>query len=589
MSRIPHSLPVKKPKIEPGRQSVSGGAGGGAPVVELSRFRADLGRGRRLRRADALLATADPHRAIRALPGDEFYYVLQEQGLPEAADLLAHGSPAQVQAALDFALWDRDQLDPAATDSWLEAMVEAPVETIGEWGKGLDIELLALLVRRRTRIYDLSLEEAPDEAEGELWPTPDRLFVLDLLGDDDQRAVTMRLLDALYRADHEWVRRVLVGTRGDLDAELEEQAYRWRSGRMADLGFEEYYAALEVYREIDPGSVHLGHELAQPAPQEDEAAGGAYLRFPTALAERLSEATPFARAVAGIGDKGELAGVQAALYTLSNRVLAADRVTPGDQEAVTASLQRMAGTLDLAVELLARGSTEEAVRAVRTVPLLRLHQLGASLTAKLRKLAVALVKQSPYASLRPALDLYEDEDREVIDACRRARPLFPRRLDDPDAGGGGASGERPFASLADIQRASAALERAAAAITLLHGLGVAPATLAPEALPALGLDEASLPGLDAGVLARTILAGALIDEEVRWPPPAGSPGRDQELNKYLKDVARDPAALKAAEARMMAAALAAWPRPPAPEGARAVAARWVAGVLAGLPRLRSKP
>jgi hypothetical protein len=383
------------------------------------------------------------------------------------------------------------------------------------------------------------------------------------------------------------VRRVLVGTRGDLDAELEEQAYRWRSGRMADLGFEEYYAALEVYREIDPASVRLGDEPAQPAPPEDDA-GGAYLRFPTALAERLSEATPFARAVAGITDKAELAGVQAALYTLSNRVLAADRVTPGDQEAVAASLQRMAGTLDLAVELLGRGSTDEAVRAVRTVPLLRLHQLGSSLVAKLRKLAVALVKQSPYAPLRPRVDLFEDEDREVIAACRRTRPLFPRRLDDPQGGATGlpgTTGERPFASLADIQKVGAALERAAAAVTMLHGLGVTAATLAPEELPALGLSESELPALDAGALARTVLARGLLEPGVRWPVTPLAPARERELNQHLKDLQRDPGALRAAEERMMAAALATWPRPPAPDAARAVAVRWVTGVVTDLPRV----
>jgi hypothetical protein len=43
-----------------------------ANVVELSRFRADLSRGRRVRRADALLSATDPRKAVRALPGDAF-------------------------------------------------------------------------------------------------------------------------------------------------------------------------------------------------------------------------------------------------------------------------------------------------------------------------------------------------------------------------------------------------------------------------------------------------------------------------------------------------------------------------------------
>ena len=132
------------------------------------------------------------------------------------------------------------------------------------WAKGLDIELLALLLRKRTRVYDVSLEEPPEEPEGTFWPTPDRLFILDLLGDEDQQRVTLGLLEALYRSDHQWTRRVLVGTRGDLDSELEEHAFRWRSGRMADLGFPDYYEALEVYREIDPATRATGRAARPP-------------------------------------------------------------------------------------------------------------------------------------------------------------------------------------------------------------------------------------------------------------------------------------------------------------------------------------
>ena len=56
-----------------------------------------------------------------------------------------------------------------------------------------------------------------------------------------------------------------MGARAESDAELEEMAYRWRQARMADLGFADYYEALEVYRELDPASVQLG-DAAAPAP-----------------------------------------------------------------------------------------------------------------------------------------------------------------------------------------------------------------------------------------------------------------------------------------------------------------------------------
>jgi hypothetical protein len=550
-----------------------------ANVVELSRFRADLSRGRRVRRADALLSTADPRQAIRALPGDEFYYVLHELGFPDAADIMVHGTPEQVQSALDFALWDRDQLDLAATQAWLEAMVSAPLATVAGWAKGLDIELLALLLRKRARVYDVSLEEPPEEPEGTFWPTPDRLFILDLLGDEDQRRVTLGLLEALYRSDHQWTRRVLVGTRGDLDSELEEHAFRWRSGRMADLGFPDYYEALEVYREIDPASVQLGE---QPAPRvlplSDQADPG-YLRMPSALAERLTESAPFARAVAGISDRQQLANLQAALVALANRVLAADRISPGDDDAASEALARTSATLDLAVEFLSRGSADQAVQAVRTVPLQRLFQLGTSLVGKVRQLAVALLRRTPYARMTPALQLFEDEDAQVLAACSHARPLFPRRLDQPPA-----AGERPFASLADLQLATAALERAGAALTLLFGLGWRPETLQPPAAAALGVGDVAQ--IDAGTLARTSLARALLD----LPASGGALGDldRKQLEESLKP-ARDSAEQRQLFLeRSKGILLAAWPGSPSvavSAAAHAVATRWAQQLLEGEPVL----
>ena len=152
-------------------------------VIPLSPFRAELGRARRLRRADALLAERDVESAVRALPGDELYYVLHELGHEDAGPLLAAATPEQLQVVLDFAVWQRDRIDPDALAEWLEAMAHAPPERIGRWLAGLDVELVALLLRRGARIHSLTQDgEPPDEPEGTFWPTPDNLFVLDVVG-----------------------------------------------------------------------------------------------------------------------------------------------------------------------------------------------------------------------------------------------------------------------------------------------------------------------------------------------------------------------------------------------------------------------
>jgi Family of unknown function (DUF6178) len=497
-------------------------------VIALSRYRAQLGRGRKLRRAEALLAGPDPERAIRALPGDEFYYVINELGLRDASDILFLARAEQVQAALDFALWERDQILPERLGEWLEAIAEAPYETIGAWVKGLDIELVALLLRKTGRIYDLTQEEAPDEPEGTFYPTPDTFFLLDVTGTPPQRdadadaapdsaapdsaapppsaGAVIRILDSLYRADQNLARRILVGARAELDAELEELAYRWREGRMEDLGFSDYYEALEVYRELDPATVRIGETepgKARVRPLGARQDMDAPARAPAALVDSMSRgASPFSRAVQALTSPDEIAELHFALVALTNRVLAADRITPGDDKAVAATLERMLATLDLGVEVLSRGQPAREVEAVRTVPLTRLFRLGVSLIGKVKRLAITLRRKGPFAPT--GRDLSETEEAPVLEAVSRHRPAFAGILDDPPSGV-----DRPFRTLADLARATAVIESAAAAQAMLLGLGITPEVLAPGSplLEGTGTDDASV---DAALLARTALVRALL-------------------------------------------------------------------------------
>ena len=555
-------------------------------VVALSHYRARLGRGRRLRRADALLEAPDLGAAVRALPGDELYYVLHEIGLNDGADILARATSEQLAVVLDFGIWNRDQIDDGALGQWLEAIAAAPIERIGRWVTGLDTELIGLIIRRGARIYDLTQEGAPEEPEGTFFPTPDGFFVLDVLGEraeeegpDPGRALA-QIIDALYRTDKDAARRLLVGARAEMDAELGETAYRWRQARMADLGFADYHEALEVYRELDPASVRIGESPARARPVLDQTSAGdpAALRMPTTLAERLSDAegSPFARAAQRLTAGDEVDDLRFALVTLTNRALAADRVSPGDDEAVATVLDRLVATLDLAIERLAQGDDDRGAAALRTIPLARLFRLGVSLAGKVKRLAVTLRREGPFGAR--GFELAETDDATVLEAVTRLRPMFPRVLDDPPAGG-----ERPFRRLADLARAAAAIEQAAAAQAMVRALGVARADVDPEtaALDGTGLDAAAL---DMGLLARTALVGRLLAVTDGWRPLT-----PDEVKAFEAKLKGKPPKLPAALARNAHAVLAAAAPPPLASAAEAVAARWIASLAPLEPVLVRTP
>ncbi|HTB58605.1 MAG TPA: DUF6178 family protein [Polyangia bacterium] len=566
-------------------------------VVALSQYRARLGRGRKLRRADALMEAPDLEAAVRALPGDELYYVLHEIGLAEGADILARATSEQLAIMLDFAVWERDQINPAAYGEWLAAIAAAPFERIGRWMRGIDSELLGLILRRGADIYDLSHGDAPEEPQGTFYPTPDGFFVLDVRvspvvddGPDPAKAL-IGIVDALYRTDHEFARHMIVGAIGELDAELEESAFRWRQARMADLGFADYYEALEVYRELDPASVRIGDAPARARTIVDARPDGAALRVPTALAERMgdTDGSAFSRAAQKLTAGDELDDLRFALVALTNRVLAADRIAPGEDQAVAEVLDRLVATLDLALERLAQGDDERGAAALRTIPLARLFRLGVSLCGKVKRLALTLRREGPFGAR--AFDLAESDDATILEAVTRLRPMFPRLLDDPPS-----AGERPFRHLVDLARAAAAIEQAAAAQAMVRGLGVTPEDVAPggPALAGTAMDEA---GLDLATLARTALVARLLDgaETKRAARPARfrplAPDQVKAFEALSKGVrakgngSRLPSAIeKNARAILTAAA-------PQPLGAaaEAVAARWLATLAPLEPVLVSAP
>src|SRR5262249_2699769 len=155
-------------------------------------------------------------------------------------------------------------------------------EKVGQVFSGLDAELRALILQRQVIVYDTTQNEGPDEDNDEpIMPTPDRFFLLELKGDDNAQRLIMTLVEDLYRADPDLARHTIMTARSEPSAELEEMSYRWRSGRLADLGYVDFYEALDLFRPLTPDQVQIG-EGSQDRPLDEEPA-----HLPVVVAEEV--------------------------------------------------------------------------------------------------------------------------------------------------------------------------------------------------------------------------------------------------------------------------------------------------------------
>lgn len=496
----------------------------------LDRLRAQLAGPRGYRRIDALLSSDDAAGAIAALTPSEVFELVHEVGFEDAADLIHLATPEQIQGCVDLDGWNKDQLELAPLAPWLSAVLDAGFEKFGEVWARLDAELRALIFQRQVKIYDRTLEEAPPEdSEAAIYETSDSFFLLELTGDDDSQRLVMRIVEDLYRADAGLARHTIMAARSELPSDLEETSYRWRAGRLADMGYVDFYDALELFRPLDPSQVRIGEDT-QVRSFGDEP------HLPLAVIEQVIGRSFLARALAAFTEPGEAERIETGLLVLVNKVLAAGRAKPGQPEVVQRGALYATSTLSLGLETVARGDVERATAALASVGMERLFRVGYTVSQKLARLAQALAPRSVTAG-SPA--------RELVAALCSPRPLFARIADDPPA-----SGVRPFESTADLRRAGAILTELTVRIALVEGLGVDIVATAQAPEPRPSLDDHI-----RTALARVVIGGEFGGAALSQLELTALRDRGMALGR-LTDVAR-AAGHAAIHARLGAAQLAA--------------------------------
>ncbi|MGE5183806.1 MAG: DUF6178 family protein [Acidobacteriota bacterium] len=466
------------------------------PSAPLARLRAQLAGPRGYRKIDALLSADDAQAAVAQLSPNEVFELVHEVGFEDAQPLIELATPEQIQGCFDLDGWNKDQLEVPTLKPWLAALAEAGFEKLGEvWGR-LDSELRALIVKRSATVYDVSLgEEPPDETEEPILSTPDRYFLLVLHGDDDTNRLLQQVVEDLYRADPELARHTIMSARSETETELEEMSYRWRSGRLADLGYVDFYEALDLFRPLTADQVHVGEGSQDRAIDEDEP-----VRLPLAIAEEVVGRNFLARAMAGIDDTIEAERLERALTVLVNKVLAAGRAKPGQPEVVRRGALYATATLSLGLETVARGDLGRARDALASVALGRLFRVGYTLGVSLAKLAAALAPRAETAG-SPA--------RELVAGLCSPRPLLSRAIEEPPM-----PGMRPLESQADLRRASEILAGLTVRIALVEGLGVDVLAMAQAPQPRPELDDHVRTALARAIVAGELRGDALTQAEL---------------------------------------------------------------------------
>ncbi len=316
---------------------------------ELTRMRLDIGGavGASVL-LDRLLSPTRAEAIIRSLPVEDLYRAIMRIGLEDCIELLPMISPEQFRALLDFDAWPDDRPDISRIDPWMRTLMQSGVEILTEKFMGLDDALINWVVREHVHVDVIEDPDSFVPPEGDTITTQDNRMCLSFRGRGDGELPIKVLLDWLMRVQPEYCYNLLVFSAAALDSHLEEEAYRWRSGRMADLGFVDPIEALGLYTAPRRGEIAAIREQAPQASPGDA----------PWLSPIVSADSRLHQALAALDERTRAAVTEELAY-VCNTALSADRVALWDTPATLRVMERVRAGLALGLDALGDGPEDD--------------------------------------------------------------------------------------------------------------------------------------------------------------------------------------------------------------------------------------
>lgn len=419
-------------------------------VITLTRFRADLARSLS-RRADKLIESPNLREQVQALEPLEAYFIVKEVGLESALPILRAATADQLQAFVDLDCWQGDTPDPIELDAWLSAFAADGMEALAAAFTSLDEELQVWFLAETLEIHEAheGSEPPPETPAGaRRFNTPDRMFVVDNKPAYEGELDPLFLVDALYRHDNDEAYRFMVAARWELMSTLLEEAHRFRSGRVEDMGFPPR----------DEAVVLFSAPPAQPRPPRI-AVHDSTQTLPALYAAPLLDRSLLSRALGGIANEQLVGQLERDFLHLVNLAVVAFGESPREVSHITEITTRVRDTVSLGLETLAGADANDADLAgyVTAWSLTDLFRHGYQQITPLQKRANTLVRDPVFTAWFQKIETEADDyaqdkrDRAFVRALLKTPPTFAGT--DPTKPHAG----RAFASRAEVDEATARL------------------------------------------------------------------------------------------------------------------------------------
>jgi hypothetical protein len=319
-------------------------------------------------RSEFLMLLDNPESVVQSMPETEFCVTVRATGMSEAPSLLAMATPDQIQTCFDLDCWDGADLSQERLIEWWTTLVEAGEGAMRQALQAVDPELLVLVARAVVEVRII----AKDETAPEGWFTIDGSVHFGPRERVDPGFLN-ELLVQMFHEDPARYWQLVYGLLFELQAECEEDALRWRTGRLADLGFPELDQAMRVYRRLEP----------EDAPAWEIGAHSEAL-VPTHPLPRKVAGTLLGEALAKLSPQ-RASDVLGYVLSVSNAIAVADGLSLSASESIPKAVEKTVRGIDRALRELAQLRGVPVHEVLETTLPLDLFRIGATLDPDLRR------------------------------------------------------------------------------------------------------------------------------------------------------------------------------------------------------------
>ncbi|MGD9818086.1 MAG: DUF6178 family protein [Desulfomonilaceae bacterium] len=298
-------------------------------------------------REDLIDSISRPSEIIRRISEEEMFFTIKDLGEENAKKLITLTTSRQLLYLLDIDLWTRNDLNLTSISKWFQILVSIGDEKILQFVQVCDPELLCSILNKtitvKSRNPDVDLTEQLDF----LPPfTLDNNFFIDfkIHGIEDY---VKDFLDCIFRYDSNYYFKIVQSLAIGWLPEYEDNAYKWRSARLADHGFPDFDEALNIYSLLNPSLIRDSGDPSSDFRDIYEPENTKYLRYPIAV---LGSTNLFERILAKLEDMNLRDRINLELVNVANKVMVADAKDSGSIENLKQSLKKTSGYINLALE-----------------------------------------------------------------------------------------------------------------------------------------------------------------------------------------------------------------------------------------------